>query len=104
MRSCPGGELIGGAGPPQGRQYVELPRLQLVLGERQAPGPVKMTRQPADPTEHLEGLHVEVRALSAPRCDQPVDLVLHDDQSSGSLDMKSLEFNYLDIEINSGGS
>jgi hypothetical protein len=55
--------------------------------------------QSAHPAEHLERFHVEVRALPAPRSDQPIDLVLHGDQCSGCVDMKSLDVKSLDVEI-----
>jgi hypothetical protein len=51
-----------------------------------------MAGQPADAAEYLERFHVEVRALSAPRSHQAVDLVLHGDQCSGRcVDVKSLD-------------
>ncbi|GAA1349242.1 hypothetical protein GCM10009612_01680 [Streptomyces beijiangensis] len=75
-----------------------------MLGEGEPARAVQMAGQPGDTAEHLEWFHVEVGALSAPCSDQPVDLVLHGDQCRGSLDMKSLEFNYLDIKtLFSGG-
>ncbi|CAM5371413.1 hypothetical protein SBADM41S_05974 [Streptomyces badius] len=95
----PGGELVRGAGPAQRREHVELPRLQVVLGEGYAAGPVEVACQAGDAAEHLEWFHVEVGALAAPCSDQSVDLVLHVDQCRGSLDMKSLEIKRLDIKI-----
>ncbi|KDN83143.1 hypothetical protein KCH_46250 [Kitasatospora cheerisanensis KCTC 2395] len=51
-----------------------------------------MAGEAAHPTEDLKGFHVEVGALSAPCCDQAVDLVLHDDQCiGGCVDVKSLD-------------
>ena len=107
VSSCPGESWYGAPGAAQCRQDVELPGLQVVLGEREAAGPVEVPGQSAHPAEHLERFHVEVRALPAPRSDQPIDLVLHVDQCNRSLDMKSLGFKsligkYLDIELNSG--
>ena len=91
-QQLPGRELVRRARRRRSAvEHVELPRLQAVLGERQPPGPVQVPGQPAHPAEHLQRLHVEVRALAAPRSDQPVDLVLHGDQCSGSVDMKSLD-------------
>jgi hypothetical protein len=69
-----------------------------VLGESEPARPVQVPGQPAHPAEHLERFHVEVRALPAPRSDQPIDLVLHDDQCSGCVDMKSLDVELLDSE------
>jgi hypothetical protein len=74
-----------------------------VLGERQPSGAVQVPGEPAHPAEYLERFHVEVRALPAPCCDQPIDLVLHDDQCSGCVDMKSLDIKSLDIKINVRG-
>jgi hypothetical protein len=62
-----------------------------------------MPGQSADPAEHFERFHVEVRALPAPRCDQPIDLVLHGDQCSGCVDVKSLDVKSLDVEIKMEG-
>ncbi|GHG16422.1 hypothetical protein GCM10018777_32740 [Streptomyces albogriseolus] len=70
-----------------------------MLGEGEAACPVQVPGQSADPAEHLERFHVEVRALPAPRCDQPIDLVLHKDQCSGCVDVKSLDVKYLDVEM-----
>ncbi|GAA2908739.1 hypothetical protein GCM10020221_01030 [Streptomyces thioluteus] len=78
VSSCPGRELVGRPGPAQRGQHVELPGLQLVLCEGQSTGAVEVASEPADPAEHLQRLHVEVRALPAPCCDQPIDLVLHE--------------------------
>ncbi|CAM5736791.1 hypothetical protein SBADM41S_09445 [Streptomyces badius] len=99
VRSCPGESWYGVAGPAQRREHVELPRLQVVLGEGYAAGPVEVACQAGDAAEHLEWFHVEVGALAAPCSDQSVDLVLHVDQCRGSLDMKSLEIKRLDIKI-----
>src|SRR5690606_30194721 len=98
-----GGELVRGPGPAQRRQDVELPGFQAVLGERQPTGTVQMPGEPAHPAEHFEWFHVEVRALPAPRCDQPIDLVLHGDQCSGCVDVKSRDVESLDVERSSGG-
>ncbi|GLX20970.1 hypothetical protein Slala01_46140 [Streptomyces lavendulae subsp. lavendulae] len=70
-----------------------------MLGEGEPAGPVEVAREPADAAEHFERFHVEVRALSPPCRDQSVDLVLHADQCTGSVDMKSLQIENLDIEI-----
>ena len=97
-QELPGGELVRGPRAPQRGQHVELPGLQAVLGEGQPARAVQVPGQPAHPAEHLEWFHVEVRALPAPRCDQPIDLVLHGDQCSGCVDMKSLDVKSLDVK------
>jgi ATP-binding cassette subfamily F protein uup len=70
-----GGELERRSLPAQSRQYVELPRLEAVVGERSAPGDVEVPGQPGDPAEHLERLDVQVRSLRSPGIDEFVHLV-----------------------------
>ena len=68
-------ELVRRAGAAQGRQHVELPAVEPVLGERGAAGPVEAAGQPRHAGEHLEGADVEVGTLAAPRGDDTVDIV-----------------------------
>ena len=70
-----GGELERRPLPAQRREHVELPRFELVLGERAAPRDVQVPGQPGDPAEHLHRLHVQVGPLRPPRGDQVVHLV-----------------------------
>ncbi|GAA1532521.1 hypothetical protein GCM10009730_47310 [Streptomyces albidochromogenes] len=70
-----------------------------MLGEGDAAGAVEVAGEPGDTAEDLEWFHVEVGALAAPCSDQSVDLVLHGDQCSWSVDMKSLGVKSLDIKI-----
>ena len=70
-----GGQLVRRAGPAQRRQHVELPALQVVLGEGGAAGAVQVPGQPGDPGQHLERLDVQVRALALPGEHDAVDLV-----------------------------
>ncbi|GAT82697.1 hypothetical protein STXM2123_3397 [Streptomyces sp. F-3] len=58
-----------------------------------------MPGQSAHPAEYFKRPHIEVRTLPAPRCDQPIDLVLHSGQCSGCVDVKSLDIHSLDIKI-----
>ena len=71
----PGRQLVGRAGAPQRGQHVELPRLQVVRGERRAAGEVEVPGQPADAESTCERRDVEVGALALPGLDDPVDLV-----------------------------
>jgi hypothetical protein len=48
---------------------VELPRLQLVLGEDVPPGTIQMPGQPGNAAEDVQRLHVEVRTFGAPCLD-----------------------------------
>ncbi|BBC33803.1 hypothetical protein SGFS_050970 [Streptomyces graminofaciens] len=57
-----------------------------------------MPGESAHPAQYFQRLHVEVGALPAPRCDQPIDLVLHDDQCNGCVDMKSLGIKLLVVK------
>ncbi len=68
-------QLVGIARPSQRRQHVELPRLELRLLERGAPGALQQPRQAADARQHLERGEVEVGPLAPPRVDDAVDLV-----------------------------
>ena len=61
----------------QGRQHVELPRLEPATRERGPPGEVKVPRQPGYPAQHLHGLDVQIGPLRVPRGHQIVYLVAH---------------------------
>ena len=71
------GELVRRPRAAQGREHVELPGLDVVLGEDLPAGPVEVVAQPGDPAQHLHRLQVEVGALPLPGLDEPVDLVAH---------------------------
>ena len=71
----PGGEFVGVARPPQGREDVELPGVEIVLGEGGAPDAVVLLGDPRDAREHVERLDVEVGALPPPRRDDAVHVV-----------------------------
>jgi hypothetical protein len=63
------------ASAPQGRQHIELPPLQLVLGKCRSPGQIEASGQPGDARKHLQRFDIEVRELTTPRCDDPIDVV-----------------------------
>src|SRR4029453_10871885 len=79
----PGREFVRGAGAPQRREHVELPKLHLVLGADLSPGAVQMSAQPGYPTEHLHRRNVEIGAFTPPCLDQPVHLVPHGEIVAG---------------------
>ena len=61
-----GGELVGRTGSAQGREDVELPAVEPVLGECCPAGEVETAREPRDPAEDFERSDVEFRTLTAP--------------------------------------
>ena len=70
-------ELVRRPGATQRGEHVELPRLDLVRGERRAAGQVEVVRQPGDPAEDGDRAQVEVGALARPGLGELVDLVPH---------------------------
>jgi hypothetical protein len=100
-----GRELVGAAGAPQSREDVELPCVEIMLGEGGAPDARVLLGQPGDAGEDMEGSDVEVRALTLPRCDDAVDVVGAGDPAAvpfgGHVDTVAL-VKYLDIKIVGG--
>ena len=72
-----GSECVGVAGATQGRQHVELPRLQAVFGEGVPASEIQVAGQASDSAQHLHRGNVEVWTLALPGVDEPVHLVLH---------------------------
>jgi hypothetical protein len=88
-----GGELIGLAGAAQGRQHVELRRLEVVIGEGLLAGPVEVEREPGDAAEHVHGRDVHVRTFPLPCRDQAIDIVFfHGSHPSPSRFLTSRRF------------
>ena len=69
------GELIGATGPPQRREDVEFPSLELVSGEDIAAGEVETPRQTGDPGQHMQRTDVGLGQLASPIRDDAIDIV-----------------------------
>ncbi len=84
LEQSPRREFVRRPGATQRGQDVELPGLDLLLVEGLLAGPIEMTGESRDATEHLDRCEFEIRSLASPGLDQVVDFVSHAGEFSRS--------------------
>ena len=98
----PRGELVGLARAPECGQDVELPGVEVVLGERRRADPRVLLGQPGDPGQDVQGSDIEVGSLALPGRDEPVDVVTGRCLGTGVHTDTVSSVKYLDIKIEGG--